>query len=609
MTTLAHGDWEKTQIKVFTRWCAKQLGKRQIPFEDVTSEFSNGVKLINLLEIIGKEDLGKKWYPEPKNQYQAVENCDNAIEYMTKKKNIKVVGIGGKDIYDKNLRLTLGLTWTMINKFLVEEITVEEATARDALLLWCKKNTAGYEGVEIKNFSRSWNNGLAFCALVNKFRPQLLDYSSLDFKQAIENCQKAFDAFNTLGITVYLDPEDVCCEQPDDKSIITQVAELFHYFAADSKADAEAQKAKRMITVQKQIEELQCQYVEQAKAALASMEEESAKIADDSYEKTVPGLKGKLIEIMNFGKEGRPHVTELKSTAEATYSALHIKCSSKHRKMPEIEENLLPPALNQRVAELDQQSADTRRTLLQELHGKTANYNEIAAALAAEVDAISAAVTGEIAGDFDAKKEFLTEQENKLNEQNGKLEGLKAQYAELEAAEMHFEVENTPSMLQVSIDAIIGRIQKLRVEIDAVASAEKEGLQLSAEKMEEYKQTFFHFDADQNGQLEYYELRACLTAVGEDVTDDQAKEIITKYSEDGKMTFEMFTKFMEEHFANQDTAESNKEAFRTCAGGAEFITDAQLEQFFPEDAEYLKAHMPQVEGGYDYTKYIEASYE
>jgi len=609
MTTLAHGDWEKTQIKVFTRWVAKQLSKRQIPFNDVTTEFSDGVKLINLLEIIGKEELGKKWHPKPKSQFEAVENCDRAIEYMTVKKGIKVVGIGGKDIYDKNLRLTLGLAWTMVNKFMIEEISVEEATARDALLLWCKKNTQGYDGVDIKNFHRSWNNGLAFCALTNKFRPQLLDYSTLDHNNAVENCQKAFDAFTKLGITVYLDPEDVCCDQPDDKSIVTQVAELFHYFAADTKAENEAEKVKRMISVSKEIDELKDTYTEQAKAALAAMEEESGKIADDSYEKNVTGLKGKLVEILKFGKEGRPRVTELKGTAESTYSALHMKCSSKKRKMPEIEENLLPPALNARIDELDNQAASTRKALLEQLHGKVQSYNESAAETITAIKAVSASLEGEISGDYDAKKEFLSQQEAKLTEERQKIAGLTELYEELEAAEMHLEVENTPSMLGVLIESNLGRINKLRFTIEAAATAEREGLQLSAEKMEEYKQTYLHFDADQNGLLEYYELRACLTAIGEDVTDDQAKEFIAKYTDTGKMSFENFTNFMEEHFANTDTSEGYKEAFRCIAGGNPFITAEQLAQFFPDDAEYLKSRMPEVEGGYDYTQYVYQSYE
>ena len=78
------------------------------------------------------------------------------------------------------------------------EISVEEATARDALLVWAKKNTQGYADVNVTNFTTSWSNALAFCALINKFRPNILDYNSLDKSDAMTNAKKAFDACREL---------------------------------------------------------------------------------------------------------------------------------------------------------------------------------------------------------------------------------------------------------------------------------------------------------------------------------------------------------------------------------------------------------------------------
>ena len=49
------------------------------------------------------------------------------------------------------------------------------------------------QNVEIKNFSGSWANGLAFCALIHHFRPDSFDYSALDPKNRRHNFQLAFD--------------------------------------------------------------------------------------------------------------------------------------------------------------------------------------------------------------------------------------------------------------------------------------------------------------------------------------------------------------------------------------------------------------------------------
>ena len=54
------------------------------------------------------------------------------------------------------------------------------ACARPGLLLWCKKKTKGYAHVNVTNFNFSFQNGMAFCALIHKHRPDLIDFAALD---------------------------------------------------------------------------------------------------------------------------------------------------------------------------------------------------------------------------------------------------------------------------------------------------------------------------------------------------------------------------------------------------------------------------------------------
>lgn len=50
----------------------------------------------------------------------------------------------------------------------------ETTTPGQDLLEWCKDITKGYPGVKVTNLTTSWRNGLAFCAIIHHFRPDLL---------------------------------------------------------------------------------------------------------------------------------------------------------------------------------------------------------------------------------------------------------------------------------------------------------------------------------------------------------------------------------------------------------------------------------------------------
>uniref|UniRef100_A0A1A8EUB4 Cytospin-A n=1 Tax=Nothobranchius korthausae TaxID=1143690 RepID=A0A1A8EUB4_9TELE len=102
---------------------------------------------------------------------------------------------------------------------------------RNALLKWCQKKTEGYPNIDITNFSSSWNDGLAFCALLHTYLPAHIPYQELTGQDKRRNFTLAFQAAESVGIKCTLDiNEMVHMERPDWQSVMTYVTAIYKYF-------------------------------------------------------------------------------------------------------------------------------------------------------------------------------------------------------------------------------------------------------------------------------------------------------------------------------------------------------------------------------------------
>ena len=100
-------------------------------------------------------------------------------------------------------------------------------TGLAALQEWCRRVTAGYPGVNITDMTESWRSGLGFCAILARFRPDLLDFNCLKSEEVWNNCNLAFSlAEEELGVPALLEPKDM--HIMDERSIITYLALLYH---------------------------------------------------------------------------------------------------------------------------------------------------------------------------------------------------------------------------------------------------------------------------------------------------------------------------------------------------------------------------------------------
>ncbi|NXF87094.1 CYTSB protein, partial [Eubucco bourcierii] len=102
---------------------------------------------------------------------------------------------------------------------------------RNALLKWCQKKTEGYQNIDITNFSSSWSDGLAFCALLHTYLPAHIPYQELNSQDKKRNLLLAFQAAESVGIKPSLElSEMMYTDRPDWQSVMQYVAQIYKYF-------------------------------------------------------------------------------------------------------------------------------------------------------------------------------------------------------------------------------------------------------------------------------------------------------------------------------------------------------------------------------------------
>jgi hypothetical protein len=93
-----------------------------------------------------------------------------------------------------------------------------------------KESLVSYENVHITNWTTSWWDGLAYCALIHRFHPREIDYKSLTSESRMQNLKLAFDTAERLGVDRFLDEEDMETMPPEQRSNITYVIQMRNIF-------------------------------------------------------------------------------------------------------------------------------------------------------------------------------------------------------------------------------------------------------------------------------------------------------------------------------------------------------------------------------------------
>ncbi|CAH2248110.1 jg12770 [Pararge aegeria aegeria] len=322
--------WEKQQKKTFTAWCNSHLRKAGTGIENIDEDFRNGLKLMLLLEVISGETLPKP--DRGKMRFHKIANVNKALDFIASK-GVKLVSIGAEEIVDGNLKMTLGMIWTIILRFAIQDISVEEMTAKEGLLLWCQRKTAPYKNVNVQNFHLSFKDGLAFCALIHRHRPDLIDYSKLSKDNPLENLNTAFDvAEKYLDIPRMLDPDDLInTPKPDERAIMTYVSCYYHAFQGAQQAETAANRICKVLKVNQENERLMEEYERLASDLLDWIRRTMPWLNSRQTDNSLAGCQKKLEDYRTYRRKHKPPRVEQKAKLETNFNTLQTKLRLSNR--------------------------------------------------------------------------------------------------------------------------------------------------------------------------------------------------------------------------------------------------------------------------------------
>ncbi|XP_056623302.1 spectrin beta chain, erythrocytic isoform X2 [Triplophysa dalaica] len=367
---------EAVQKKTFTKWVNSILARVSCRITDLYLDLRDGRMLIKLLEVLSGERL-----PRPtkgRMRIHCLENVDKALQFL-KEQRVHLENMGSHDIVDGNHRLILGLIWTIILRFQIQDIIVETGqadqtgrqetrSAKDALLLWCQMKTAGYPNINITNFTTSWKDGMAFNALIHKHRPDLLDYGNLQRSNPTHNLLKAFNvAEKKLGVTKLLDPEDVFTENPDEKSIITYVVAFYHYFSKMKALAVEGKRVGKVLDQAIETENMIQKYETLSSDLLTWIEQTITVLNNRKLANSLSGVQQQLQAFNSYRTVEKPPKFQEKGNLEVLLFTIQSRMRANNQKLYTPKEGALVADINRAWERLEKAEHDRERVLRDEL--------------------------------------------------------------------------------------------------------------------------------------------------------------------------------------------------------------------------------------------------
>ncbi|RDX53548.1 actinin-like protein [Lentinus brumalis] len=610
------------QERTFCKWLNTKLeANGHPPMSSLVRDLSDGVRLIQLMEIMGDTSLGR-YNKNPKMRVQKAENVNKALEFITSR-GVKLTNIGPEDIIDGNLKLILGMIWTLILRFTIADISEEGLSAKEGLLLWCQRKTAPYKEVNVQDFSYSWTDGLALCALIHCHRPDLIDYDKLDKADRHGNTRLAFQvAEEHLGIPQLLEVADLCdVQHPDERSLMTYIAGYFHAFSSMEQTETVSRRVEKFAELMQSVWTSQNDYERRVRELLRSMAEMREVWNAKEFAGTYADAVQHSASFQNHKQTTkRSWVTEKQDVA-TLFGNVQTKLKTYGLREYVPAPGLSPADVDAAWNELLQAEAARSRAINAEIRQIKDELRRKFADLANTFEKRLRQISSELSsieGPLEEQLEQVRKLQTRIPPFSETLQVVAAADEECRAANVDendytvFTMEDLRFELELVTQSISKKIAFIDNQI-----VSRNMTNLTPAQLEQFETTFRYFDKDESNTLNQSEMTAALASLGIVYSDEDMDLIYDQLMDDyGAVTFEAFINLLVDIMEDQTSPAQLRDAFRGIAADKPYVTELDLRvAHLPASAiEFLRQAMPSSsndvgEPEYDYERWLDEVFE
>jgi len=428
-----------------------------------------------------------------------------------------------------------------------------------------------------------------------------------------------------LDVARLLDAEDIVnMPRPDERSIMTYVAQLYQVFSSLDKVEVAGRRIGKLCDFAKSIFDLQHDYERRATALKSSVNTKIQELNNAPLGNDYQTSRQLITEFRNYRKtEKRTWFGEQEDLSQL-FNTIQAKLKTNRRPRYVPPAGLTPVDIEQDMVNLASAESQRRSALNAQLRAILESLRKVFADLANsfhdKLAALKSALSSSSDQDLDAQIATLKGHAGEVSLLENNLAAIQQAERDCDAAniEENDKTDHTYDDLWFAHNLLTKAFQKT-IDLLENQSSAREQADVSAEQVNEFKETFKHFDQDHDEKLSRLEFKSCLSGLGVvaldfEGSDKKFEAIFAKVANGGShVDFPQFLSYLIDITRDEGSPEQIRDSFNVLAGGKDHITenDMKVGQMTAEQIAFLKSVLPPkagIEGAYDYSAYVNSNF-